>query len=72
MPVAIAHVLEGEHQILARGVAGSARRERAAAEPARRPVDGAHALPIGLDGVGDAQAIGVVAVIGEASREGLS
>src|SRR3954464_11058294 len=60
------HVLESEHQVLARRVAGGAGCERTAAEPACRAIDVAHALAIGLDRIGDAEAVGVVAVIGEA------
>src|SRR5262245_18633892 len=56
-----AHVLEGEHQILTGGVAGGTRREGTTAKPAGRPIKDAYTLSIGLHGIGDTQAVGVVA-----------
>src|ERR1700694_1667002 len=55
-----AHALEHEHQVLGDHVAARAGRERAAAEPAHRAVEGAHADVIRRERVGEAQSAGIV------------
>src|SRR5687767_1991479 len=55
-----AHRLEHEHQVFGDDVAARAGRERAAAEPAKRTVEMAHAFLVSGERIGQAQAAGVV------------
>src|SRR5207237_7827237 len=55
-----AHALEHEHQILGDDVAARAGRERAAAQPAHRAVEMAHALLVRGERVGEPEAARVV------------
>src|SRR5688572_3545958 len=56
------HRLEHEHQVFGDDVAARAGRERAAAEPAKRTIEMAHAFLVSGERVGQAQAAGVVQV----------
>src|SRR5215510_2322047 len=58
------HALEHEHQVFSDHVAARTRRERAAAEPAHRAVEVAHAFLVGGERVGEAEAARVVQVRG--------
>src|SRR5688572_16591662 len=59
-----AHRLEHEHQVLGDHVAAGAGRKRAAAQPAERAVEVAHAFLIRREGIGKSKAAGVVQVGG--------